>query len=203
MIDTRLLPIKRVIAAESDYHPNEPAGSEFEPLVEVNAAFIDQRAAEVDAMASALDTSDSLWPNTPAVGVVKLLTAAIAKSKRPFAIFNKRTCPIIGGGGLGTLYVSVTKQGLAALRGVIRRIGGDRQISHLSTIESMRLYTPDDVVGDAGVRRLIDDPLGELGQIEPLLRFAVCHTARITGTRPTSKRRITGPQFQTDTLPES
>src|SRR5688500_622795 len=110
--DNKLLPIKRVIAAQEDFHKNPRGGGGFDPLVDVDSQFIASRIAEIKGVDRALNRTAKEWPDTPTVAVVKLRKDAIAKSKRPSDIFNDRTCPIIGGGGLGTLYISVTKRGL-------------------------------------------------------------------------------------------
>lgn len=149
-----LLPIKRVIAESDDFYENEPGGGTFAPLVEVDAEFIASRLEEISEIEEAHDRASNKWKNTPSVGVVQLLKKAIAKSKRPVLIFNENTCPIIGGSGLGTLYISVTSRGLENLKRIASQPSGN-QIAHISTIKSIRPFRQEDAMGGATISRIM------------------------------------------------
>ncbi|MHC4662220.1 MAG: S8 family peptidase [Planctomycetota bacterium] len=74
----------------------------------------------------------------PGVARVILKKDAIAKSHRPSGLFKKDTCPIIGGGALRELYISITPSGLTYLAEKIERDNsksGEANISTISKIE--------------------------------------------------------------------
>src|ERR1035438_1232347 len=59
---------------------------------------------------------------------VKLLSKAVAKSHRPEHLFSPQSCPIVGGGSLGELFVKATPQGLD-------RLGEIRSEEHTSELQ--------------------------------------------------------------------
>ncbi|WP_223842394.1 S8 family peptidase [Methylotuvimicrobium alcaliphilum] len=73
---------------------------------------------------------------------VKVIAKAAAKSHRPDTLFSHHTCPIIGSGGLGELYIKATPSGLAKLKASIEENTSDRIVKELSCIESIEAVTP-------------------------------------------------------------
>jgi len=90
----------------------------------------------------------------PAVARVVLKKEALAKSHRPTHLFEKDSCPIIGGEDFGHLLVSVTNAGLAALeKDLVRGTTADLK-ADVSTLRRIEPYTADDAAGDGGVAAL-------------------------------------------------
>lgn len=73
---------------------------------------------------------------------VKLLSKAVAKSHRPENLFSPQSCPIIGGGRLGELFVKATPEGLDHLADIIENNKTDRITKELSCVETIEPVTP-------------------------------------------------------------
>ncbi|HMG68881.1 MAG TPA: S8 family serine peptidase, partial [Chitinophagaceae bacterium] len=73
---------------------------------------------------------------------IKLLAKASAKSHRPEDIFSEETCPIVGSGSLGELFVKATPMGLDRLDDLILNNTADYIKKELSAIESIEPITP-------------------------------------------------------------
>jgi hypothetical protein len=73
---------------------------------------------------------------------VKLLSKAAAKSHRPEHLFSPQSCPIVGGGNLGELFVKATPEGLDRLTEIIEHGESDRMTKELSCVETIEPVTP-------------------------------------------------------------
>jgi len=73
---------------------------------------------------------------------VKLISKAAAKSHRPEHLFSRNSCPIVGGGSLGELFVKATPEGLDRLEGIINDNTSAQLIKELSCIEMIEPVTP-------------------------------------------------------------
>ena len=73
---------------------------------------------------------------------VKILPNAVAKSHRPVHLFSDNTCPIIGGGALGELFIKGTPVGLAKLGEMIESNQSERIVQELSSVEVIEPITP-------------------------------------------------------------
>lgn len=74
---------------------------------------------------------------------VKLLNKALAKTHRPETLFSDKTCPIIGAGQLGEIFLRGTPEGLAKIESVVERDKSEIVIKELSSIESIEPITPE------------------------------------------------------------
>ncbi len=72
----------------------------------------------------------------------KLLAKAAAKSHRPEQLFSQSSCPIIGAGRLGELFVKATPEGLERLSIIIEKNTSDRVMKELSCVETIDPVTP-------------------------------------------------------------
>ena len=73
---------------------------------------------------------------------VKLLSQAAAKSHRPEHLFSPQSCPIVGGGGLGELFVKATPEGLDRLDDDHRAQHVRPMTKELSCVETIEPVTP-------------------------------------------------------------
>ena len=73
---------------------------------------------------------------------VKLVSKAAAKSHRPENLFSPQSCPIVGGGGLGELFVKATPAGLDRLTEIIDSNETERMTKELSCVETIEPVTP-------------------------------------------------------------
>ena len=134
------LPIKLVLPEQGDRKPNTPGRSDGEPFREVDAKFRTSLGNQVSAIQRGLQAP------LDEVGVapvrVKLIPRAYAKSHRPRDLFSENTCPIVGAGQLGELYVKATLDGLAALQNQIESNSAKSMVRQLATVESIEAVTP-------------------------------------------------------------
>ncbi|MGA8148278.1 MAG: S8 family peptidase [Gallionellaceae bacterium] len=73
---------------------------------------------------------------------IKLLSQAAAKSHRPEHLFSPQSCPIIGAGRLGELFVKATPEGLDSLADIIKNNQSDRMKKEISCVEAIEPVTP-------------------------------------------------------------
>ena len=73
---------------------------------------------------------------------VKILSKAAAKSHRPENLFSDSSCPIVGGGGFGELFVKATPRGLDRLSTLIDANTSDRITKEISCVEAIEAITP-------------------------------------------------------------
>jgi len=72
---------------------------------------------------------------------VKLLSRAAAKSHRPNHLFSPQSCPIIGAGRLGELFVKATPAGLQRLEETIQNNKSDQMTKELSCVDAIEPVT--------------------------------------------------------------
>jgi hypothetical protein len=72
---------------------------------------------------------------------VKLIPKAAAKSHRPEYLFSPQSCPIVGAGKLGELFVKATPDGLQNLVDIIENNDSDRIVKELSCVETIEPIT--------------------------------------------------------------
>lgn len=135
------LPIKLILPNQGASKKVTVQGSNREPLRDVTEDFRRSLDIQVGAI------SEALRPQLERTGAapirVQLMHRALAKSHRPNRLFSERTCPIIGAGQLGELYVKATSHGLATLRQEIRTNASDTMVKELSTVEAIEPVTPE------------------------------------------------------------
>lgn len=73
---------------------------------------------------------------------VKVIPKAAAKSHRPEHLFTDATCPIIGAGGPGELFIKATPEGLDQLQALILHNTSARMVKELSCVEIIEPITP-------------------------------------------------------------
>src|SRR5271154_1621302 len=106
---------------------------------------VDQKyRASLSSRVSAIRTA--IVPQVRTAGAapvrVKLLSKAAAKSHRPENLFSPQSCPIVGGGSLGELFVKATPEGLDRLGEIIENNASDQMKKELSCVETIEPVTP-------------------------------------------------------------
>lgn len=100
------LPIKLILPSQGKEKRIDGGGTPPKPFRTVDGAYRKSLATQVSAV------REALLPQMKQAGAapvrVKLLTRAAAKSHRPEKLFSAQTCPIVGAGGLGELFVKAT-----------------------------------------------------------------------------------------------
>ena len=138
----RLLPIKVVFARkDQDYVTRQQNFRQFPQFKAVTPALRARFAGQAENVATYFAKEFSDWATVPAVAKLTLIPEAMAKTYRPTAIFNKTTCPIIGSGQPGELFISVSPRGIARLVNRIRNGNSKKDIAHISTIQQITPFS--------------------------------------------------------------
>lgn len=129
------LPIKLIMPQQGKEKRVSGGGAAPKPFRPVTAAYRKSLSNQVSAI------RDAVIPQIKQTGAapvrVKLLTKAAAKSHRPESLFSSATCPIVGAGRLGELFVKATPEGLAKLAKMIETGDSDRLTKEISCVETI------------------------------------------------------------------
>lgn len=137
----RLL-IKVILPRQGVEKPVPGGGPKPEPFRTVDQAFRKSLSTRVQALRTTITPIAMRVGAAPAR--VRLTSRAFAKSHRPDTLFSGKTCPIIGAGKLGELFIRATPSGLSELQRVIQEGRAPRILKELSTIETIEPITPED-----------------------------------------------------------
>jgi serine protease AprX len=136
------LPIKLILPNQGKEKKVQAGGPPPKPFRTVNASYRGRLVKQVSAILDAVAPQLKISGCAAAPVRVKLITKATAKSHRPEELFSENTCPIIGAGKLGELFLKATPQGLIKLAKKIE-LNASKQIEkELSCIESIEPLTP-------------------------------------------------------------
>ncbi len=134
------LPIKLIMPKQYRERPVPGGGPPPKPFRTVDEGYRKSLSNQVSAI------QDAIAPQIKAVGAapvrVKLLSKAMAKSHRPEHLFSSETCPIVGAGRLGELFLKATPEGLGRLKSTIETNTSDRMTKEISSIETIEAVTP-------------------------------------------------------------
>ncbi|TCK09080.1 S8 family peptidase [Marinobacterium mangrovicola] len=143
-------PIKHVQFSTTDYFkPSVNPGGSSTPLKPVTKEFRNELLSSIDRVYQSLEAGVETSGVDTCAALVELESNATAKSHRPKALFNEKTCPFFGDQGYGKLLIQVNPKGLEALRKKIETAESKKAIKALSTIKSIRNYSPKlDYIGE-------------------------------------------------------
>jgi len=163
-MNEKLLPIKLIMPRQGSERRVSGGGARQKPFCTVNSAYRKQLSNQVRAIRK------SLPEQIKNVGVapvrVSLIPEAIAKTHRPEKLFSGNTCPIIGAGGLGELFVKATPAGLARLDDLIEEGNSNQLVKELSSVQSIEPVTPNFRLKNTSASELLkNSPSGESGFI--------------------------------------
>lgn len=136
------LPIKVIPVLKDDMVHPENRGGPKKLFREVDREFRETIEAQVLQIRDHFQESFRRLPQVPAVAKVTVRKDAVAKSHRPYGIFNEKTCPIIGSEGLDQILVSVTGPGLERLATEVRLSQAKDKIANISTLELLEPVKP-------------------------------------------------------------
>jgi hypothetical protein len=134
------LPIKLILPKQGKERPVHGGGGPKLPFRPVTREYRQSLVRQVEAIREASRSEVTALPSAPVR--VQILAKAVAKSHRPEALFSPRTCPIVGAGRLGELFVKATPGGLNELCRVIETGDSDALVKELSSIETIEAVTP-------------------------------------------------------------
>lgn len=134
------LPIKLIMPKQGKEKKVPGGGKPPIPFRPVDTTYRISLSKQVSAI------RDAVLPQMKQTGTapvrVKLLTKAAAKTHRPESLFTTDTCPIVGAGSLGELFVKATPEGLTKLAKVIETGESARLIKEISCVETIEPVTP-------------------------------------------------------------
>jgi serine protease AprX len=135
----RLL-IKVIMPKQGTERKVQGGGPPPKPFRPVDNKYRSRLSTQVSAIRTALGPQIRTAGAAPIR--VKLLSQASAKSHRPEHLFSQQTCPIVGAGRLGELFVKATPSGLDHLISVINTNKSDRITKELSCVDTIEPVTP-------------------------------------------------------------
>jgi len=135
------LPIKVVMPNQGQHTKRQGGGGGGKSFKTVDAAYRQGLSNQIGAIRD-LFSSKSINVDSAPVRV-RMVKKAEAKSHRPHKLFSDKTCPIIGAGRLGEIYVKATRNGLDALDQKILENKTKGIITEISAIESIEPITSD------------------------------------------------------------
>ncbi len=135
-----LLPIKLIMPKQGAERRVPGGGGPKTPFRSVDAEYRQRLANQVSAIEEVVLTQLSIAKAAPIR--VKVISKATAKSHRPDTLFSEQSCPIIGSGGVGELFIKATVRGLSKLKHTIMANESEKVIKELSCIESIEVVTP-------------------------------------------------------------
>ncbi|HTR00833.1 MAG TPA: S8 family peptidase [Candidatus Acidoferrum sp.] len=134
------LPIKLIMRKQGVEKLVTGGGGKKEPFRSVDAEYRQRLANQVKAIRDAV--MPLVEPEGAAPARVKLIHKATAKSHRPDDLFSLQTCPIVGAGRPGELFIKATTAGLERLENTISSNVSAQIVKQLSCIESIEPITP-------------------------------------------------------------
>ncbi|MCE9658187.1 MAG: S8 family serine peptidase [Burkholderiales bacterium] len=134
------LPIKLIMPKQGTERRVPGGGTPPAPFRTVDGEYRKRLSNQIGAAREAVLPQLSVAKAVPVR--VKILAKAAAKSHRPEKLFSEQSCPIIGAGRLGELFIKATADGLTRLNELIEHNTSDRITKELSCIESIEAITP-------------------------------------------------------------
>lgn len=163
------LPIKLIMPRQGKESRVSGGGAPPTPFRPVDAAYRKSLTTQISAIQNAItpQIKHGLMPVR-----IKLLRKAAAKSHRPESVFSEATCPIVGAGKLGELFIKATHEGLSKLTKVINSSKSDQITKELSCIEAIEAVTPSYRRGGIGSDELLrKSPRGPHGFVTRVRLF--------------------------------
>ena len=134
------LPIKLIMPKQGTERRISGGGSPPKPFRDVDQEYRQRLSNQVAAIQDAI--APQLKQTKVAPVRVKVIAKAAAKSHRPKRLFSDQSCPIIGRGRIGELFIKATSRGLAELAKMIEQNTSEHIVKELSCIESIEVVTP-------------------------------------------------------------
>lgn len=147
------LPIKLIMPRQGRENKVSGGANPPKPFRPIDAAYRKSLTNQVSAIRTAITPQTRNTGTAPVR--VKLLIKAAAKSHRPEALFSEQTCPIVGAGRLGELFIKASPEGLTRLAKVIDTNRSDKITKELSSIETIEAVTPSYRRGGLGEDELL------------------------------------------------
>lgn len=134
------LPIKLIMPKQGTERRVAGGGGKKKPFREVDTEYRQRLLNQVAAIEQVILPQLNHAHAAPIR--VKLISKATAKSHRPVLLLSESSCPIVGAGGIGELYVKATASGLIKLKHSITDGQSEQIIKELSCIESIEAISP-------------------------------------------------------------
>ena len=136
------LPIKMILPNQGR-HSRVPGGSnKAKPFRDVSASYRGSLRNQVQAIEQSIAALPASRKG-PVPVKVSLIPQALAKSHRPKKMFTEKTCPIVGAGGAGVLFLKGSPLGLQAIGEMLENETSAQGLKEISSIESIEPITPE------------------------------------------------------------
>jgi len=128
--------IKVILPKQYEERKDQGGGGKVVPFKPVTPELRRQLVSRIEEVETLIDNAPERAKAIPVR--VTLEEKARAKSHRPDNIFSQETCPIIGAGEPGELYVRMTHRGVVGLKAVISQGDTPMLVKAISTIHSIQ-----------------------------------------------------------------
>ena len=163
-MDEKLLPIKLIMPKQGSERRVSGGGARQKPFSTIDSAYRKRLSNQVRAIRKSLPEQIKNLGAAPAR--ISLIPQAIAKTHRPEKLFSENTCPIIGAGSLGELFVKATPAGLEKLEDMIEGGNSKQLVKEMSSVQSIEPVTPNFRLRNTSASELLkNSPRGESGFI--------------------------------------
>lgn len=164
------LPIKLIMPKQGSERRVPGGGGPPKPFRTVDTKFRTNLSNQISALRAAIAPQVERTKTAPVR--VRLVPAAVAKSHRPENLFSPESCPIIGAGRLGELFIKATPAGLDRLAHSIEHNKSERMTKELSCVDAIEPVTPVFRRGGAEPKDVLRrSPRGEHGFITRVRLF--------------------------------
>lgn len=156
-MDDKRLPIKIIMPKQGKQVLGPRGGGEAKPFRLVDSAYRERLSNQIGIIRENLPERIEKTGGVPAR--VSLIPRAIAKTHRPERLFSKNTCPIIGAGSLGELFIKATPSGLDRLNEMVKTDEGRESkqlVKELSAVDSIEPVTPEFRLGNVSAKKLLE-----------------------------------------------
>ena len=155
MANNSHLPIKIVAPRDQDLRQPEIKGGRTSKLfVEVTKELRDELDDQVTQINDEFQSTFAAVPGIPGVARITLRPKALAQSHCPTELLQKSSCPVIGTGGFGELFIGVSSSRLANLSTQLRQLSTKNGESNISAIQAIEPFTAATTLGSIGVDRI-------------------------------------------------
>lgn len=134
------VPIKVILPTHGRERSVPGRDSRNQPFQPVDSEFRKSLGRQVVALRKAVAPLADRTGSVPAR--IRLHAHAVTKSHRPRTLFSAKTCPIIGAGSLGELFIKTTLEGLDLLTDRIEAGHSRQVVKELSAILTVEPITP-------------------------------------------------------------
>jgi serine protease AprX len=151
MAEERLY-VKIVMPKQGKEKKKKPGGSKIIPFATITPASRERLTVGLEAAERLLVNIPLSRPVIPLKAILSV--KALAKSHWRDELFDRRSCPVIGAGKPGELFLRGSREGIHTLKNRILKGERDQLVKEISAIKELRPIHPDDRLNGYSISKL-------------------------------------------------